>query len=191
MKIYTVDQFEVKPSITVEYVTRPDGSRFACFFLGEEGRGRKRVIIPVVLTMNAYRSWYDNGYVEVSEVRPKFGLKGLTRLEELVQEEKSEEYLVAFLGWIGFRGHNRLTDYDGNAVDKNKILAEGIIAQGAAGRVGWGSQWLLRVRPGDLFRFHVDGRLYGHPSDYVLVCTDKGPLLYTQEVWDAEQALKE
>jgi len=57
--------------------------------------------------------------------------------------------------------------------------------------MGWGSQWLLRTKPGDLFLYKVTGRLYGEPGDYVLACTDKGPLLYTQEVWDAEQALKE
>jgi hypothetical protein len=191
MRIFTVDKFEVKPSITVEYKTLPDGSKFACFLLGEEGRGRKQVIIPVVLTMNSCRTWLGDGAAEISEVRLKFGPKGTVVLEEMPHKENCEEYLVAFLGWIGFRGHNRLTDYDGNAVDKDKILAEGIIAQGAAGRMGWGSQWLLRVRPGDLFRFHVDGRLYGHPSDYVLTCTSRGPLLYSQEVWDAEQSLKE
>jgi len=190
MKIYTIDKYEMRPSVTVEHHPLPDGGRFACFTLGEEGRGRRRVIVPVILKPETYRHWFDKGFVEVTDVRPVFSMRGFSRLEELSQEEKTDEYLIVLLGWIGFRGHNALTDLDGNRLGSDVILAEGTIAQGQAGRVGWGSQWLLRVKVGDLLRYEVTGRLYGEPGKFVIHCTASGPHLYTEEVWNAIQDLE-
>jgi hypothetical protein len=43
-------------------------------------------------------------------------------------------------------------------------LAEGRIAQGDAGRMGWGTQLIAVVPKGAVFRTAYTGRLYGRPS---------------------------
>jgi len=47
--------------------------------------------------MNSYRSWFDDGTVEISEVRLKFGVKGNVVLEEMTSKEACSDYLVVFL----------------------------------------------------------------------------------------------
>jgi len=45
-----------------------------------------------------------------------------------------------------------------------RIILEGMIAQGAAGRMGCGKQLVAVIQPGTIFRTHYSGRLYGRPS---------------------------
>ena len=47
-----------------------------------------------------------------------------------------------------------------------KILAEGIIAEGAAGRAGHGYQYIAVIPNGRIFRTAYTGRLYGAPSSH-------------------------
>lgn len=50
-----------------------------------------------------------------------------------------------------------------------KILAQGKIAQGAAGRMGSGNQYIALLKPNDVVRIKYSGRLYGAPStDYLM-----------------------
>jgi hypothetical protein len=190
MKIYTVDRYGVNPFVEVTYRFLPDGSRHASFTIGESGRGRKLAIIPVVLRPSSRTSWEVEGHVAVENVEVCRNFHGYVYLKELEKPVEDDCYLIVFRGWIGFRGSNSLTDYEGRALSKNVVLAEGRIAQGEAGRMGAGSQWLLMVRVGDLLRYEVDGRLYGEPGSYVLACTSNGPVLYEEEVWYATQGIE-
>ncbi len=45
-----------------------------------------------------------------------------------------------------------------------EILIEGTIAQGGAGRMGWGTQMVAIIKRGVIFRTSYTGRLYGAPS---------------------------
>jgi len=45
-----------------------------------------------------------------------------------------------------------------------RVVVEGTIAQGAAGRMGCGQQLIAVIQPGTIFRTHYSGRLYGRPS---------------------------
>lgn len=62
-------------------------------------------------------------------------------------------------------------------LDKPKILAEGYCAQGDAGRMGGGAEYLIALQPGEGFSVHRSGRLYGE-SD--LICFS----------WDGESVSK-
>jgi hypothetical protein len=190
MKIYTVSRYGVNPFARVDTMFLPDGRSIPVITLGESGLGRKLTYIPVTLTPQSHEEWTKNGWVAVEGVTWKFNKKGYVHLFEEAAPSKGDEYLIVLLGWIGFRGCNALTDYDGNRLDSKVVLAEGIIAQGQAGRMGWGSQWLLKVRVGDRFRYKVSGRLYGEPGNLVIVCSANGPLLYEEDVYDTLQELE-
>jgi hypothetical protein len=190
MRIYTVDRYGINHFVKVENRFLPDGTKIPAFILGEEGRGRKLVFVPVFLTDKSLPYWEANGWVAVNAVSYRVNSKGYVHLWELDKPTEEGEYLIVFLGWIGFRGSNSLTDIDGNALGRDVVLAEGRIAEGIAGRMGAGSQWLLKVRVGDVYRYRVDGRLYGEPHSYILLCSSKGPVLYDEETWDAVQEYK-
>ena len=187
MKIYSVHQYGTSPFARVDTFFLPDGRSIPVITLGEEGRGRKLTYIPVTLTPQSHEEWNRDGWVSIENVTWRYNRKGYVHLFEEANPSKGDEYLIVLLGWIGFRGHNALTDYDGNSLGSGVVLAEGIIAQGQAGRMGWGSQWLLRVKVGDRFRYKVSGRLYGEPDSMVIVCSANGPLLYEEDVYDTLQ----
>jgi len=190
MKIYTVSRDGVDPSARVDTMFLPDGRNIPAVILGEEGCGRKLTYVPVTLTPASRQKWERDGWVEVEDVVWRYNRKGHVHLRELDEPSREDEYLVVLLGWIGFRGSNALTDSEGEALGREVVLAEGRIAQGAAGRMGSGSQWLLKVKPGDLLRYQVSGRLYGEPGEYVIHCTAAGPQLYSEEVWHAVSELE-
>ena len=190
MKIYTIDRCGISNFVKVESRFLPDGRKIPAFVLGEEGRGRKLVFVPVTLAPASQQKWERDGWAAVEDVKVGVNKKGYIHLFELDKPSEEDEYIIVFLGWIGFRGHNSLTDCDGNRLGGDTVLAEGIIAQGEAGRMGWGSQWLLRVKVGDRFRYKVTGRLYGDPGDLVVVCTKNGPVIYSEEVYDAIESIK-
>jgi len=178
MRIYTLDRWGINPFVKVETCFLPDGRSFPAFTLGEEGRGRKLVFVPVTLTPASRQKWERDGWASVENVSVFVNRKGFIHLKEEEGTSEDNEYLIVFRAWIGFRGHNSITYYEGGALGKDVILAEGTIAEGAAGRMGWGGQWLMKVRQGDVYRFQVTGRLYGEPGSFIIACTTNGPLVY-------------
>jgi len=190
MKIYSVHRYGISQFARVDTFFLPDGRSIPVVTLGEEGRGRKLTYIPVTLTPASRQKWGRDGWCAIEDVTWKFNKKGFVHLWEQDGSPQENEYLIVFLGWIGLRGCNALTDYDGNRLGKETVLAKGIIAQGRDGRMGWGSQWLLRVKVGDRFRYKVSGHLYGEPGSMVIVCSDNGPLLYEEDVYDTLQVFE-
>ena len=70
-------------------------------------------------------------------------------------------------------GEARPGHYHGNwAKFPGEILAEGIIAQGAAGRAGSGYQYIAVIPNGSVFRTAYTGRLYGNPSSHYFKVVD-------------------
>lgn len=62
-----------------------------------------------------------------------------------------------------------------------KVLVEGVIAQGAAGRMGSGSQKIALMPKGAVFRTGYSGRLYGDPSAHYYLWNGEQLLAATWE----------
>ena len=62
-----------------------------------------------------------------------------------------------------------------------EILASGVIAQGDAGRMGRGNQYVAVIPANAVFRTGYSGRLYGSPSEHYYIFKDEQLLAVTRE----------
>ena len=106
--------------------------------VGEEGRGRKQVAVP----LPEGSIIEDNMLVEVPS-------------------PDSAATVLCVRDFSGYRGTWTMTQQSGV-----KVIAEGFVAQGQAGAMGGGPEYLLSLRNGGSFRIEREGRLYGAPAIY-------------------------
>ncbi len=66
--------------------------------------------------------------------------------------------------------------------DLGKVIAEGRCAQGDAGRMGGGPEYLLALKPGARFSIQRQGRLYGSPGRLNVEITEDGRAVLT-DAW--------
>lgn len=66
-----------------------------------------------------------------------------------------------------------------------KIIAEGYSAQGIAGRMGGGPEYLIHLKEGQAIEIVRHGRLYGEPAVVRLTCCD-GKVVRSDPLKDAE-----
>lgn len=183
MKVYTIESGKVSEGAIVEMLAlKGAGIEIPAVIVGEEGRGRERGVLPVQLTNCQYKEWQEKG-----RVRIMFAEVGTTKAgkPKLLAKDKDsagndEKIVCVFRTHIGFRGGNNHTgdrtgeeEYDDWGTKKTRptfapfpgeILVRGIIAQGAAGRMGSGEQLVAVMPPKCVFRTTYSGRLYGAPS---------------------------
>lgn len=148
MKCYTVKAQKIAEGIE----TRDGAVR-----VGESGRGRKLVSVPVP---------------QGAEV---VGMKVGTLISVPAKNQPEGAVLVAFRDCSGFRGGWTLSDKIGVAV-----LAEGACAQGDAGRMGGGPEYLAVVADGGSATINRSGRLYGAPT--TLRVKNAGGVLTVEDV---------
>ena len=124
--------------------------------VGEEGRGRKLVTVPMPVSSN-----FDTEmeYSPVSVVRH-------------IPTSHNDVVAALFIhDQSGYRGTWKLCrDMDGEELDPSEIgtvIARGWAADGTAGRMGGGPEYLVLVHPGQ-FIIHRSGRLYGE-AEYLAV----------------------
>ena len=194
MKLFTVTKRGVENGIAVEF------DRFFFLAVGEEGRGRKKVRLPMVdelgkstlktvpcpgrgrISMTPYTckicgevytpqhiAFRGNGYMHTTGTVEAPGVlqrasvictkaKGTL----LLVPEKDDDNKKAFVKLAveaGFRGTTKAEFSDGV-----RVLKEGICAQGAAGRMGRHSEYLIAMEPGAYAIVERFGRLYGDLS---------------------------
>jgi hypothetical protein len=162
MKLFTVtvggSQLVASPGIVPERFTLKNGTEIPSLLLGEHGRGRalEVVAMPHATIGETY------GYGELGETRA-----GKPKIR--VGKHEDDEYLlIAVLASIGFRGSNALE----LPSEGSEIITAGRIAQGAAGRAGAGSQWLLKLPKNESFSVTYGGRLYGASSKRTFFLND-------------------
>ena len=126
----------------------------AAIRVGETGRGRKLVSVPV-----------PQG-AEVADGR---------LLAVPAKNQPAGAVLVAFRDHSGFRGGWSLSDRQGVIV-----LAEGECAQGDAGRMGGGPEYLAVVADGGSATVNRSGRLYGKAA--TLRVRNAGGVLAVEDV---------
>jgi len=125
--------------------------------IGEEGRGRKMIAVPLPAG------------TEIDKVEEYSIVSVVRRIST-----SHDDVVVALLieDQSGFRGTwwlcRDLSDNDElNPEEIGYIIAKGWCAEGAAGRMGGGPEYLILARPGK-FIIHRKGRLYGDP-EYIAV----------------------
>jgi hypothetical protein len=134
------------------------GANVRCLVLGEEGRNRKIVYVRMNMPKDITTMYRCN--VEYNTA----GHVMLSYVDENLITTASNTALIYFPARIGFRGGNQLL-----LPNKENILAKGRIAQGDAGRMAAGSQWLFTLDSGTTAHFTITGRTYGRPSEYRIV----------------------
>jgi hypothetical protein len=192
MKIFTVGNGTAKLGAKVSIV----GNNVEIFAIcvGEVGRGRKLGYIPIGGIPNTTTVTTNVVITNVVISQTRIGFPKFTAITpETDTGTGTEECVVVFRHTGGFRGGAELTgdrvDFDNPALFRDfpgKILQEGIIAQGAAGRMGGNSQYIARIRRGQVFRIKRWGKLYGNPSSYY-GCFDDGKI--TLVTWEDREAL--
>lgn len=169
--------------------------------VGEDGRGRHLVRVPVpdgaqvrdgVLVAAPAPRVAPDAVVLVS-VRDHSGFRGSW---ELTAARPDQEWDIIASNAAAHRppdGHGPLAREAGHDEDlfgtklcpacvpvpprqsaKVTVLAEGYCAQGDAGRMGGGPEYLLALRPGDAVELVSSGRLYDKPSTYRLAIEGDG-----------------
>ena len=168
-RIFTISSGEVTNGALVEtYDLSGANVSIPAIIVGERGRGRSLGILPVELPKDLYREWKQNGAVTIQTAKVGKTKAGKSKLFACFENVSNDKIIAVFRTKIGYRGSNSHT---GDRIDEKnykefpgQILASGWIAQGAAGRMGYGQQLVTLVPKGVVFRTGYSGRLYGGPD---------------------------
>lgn len=170
MKIFTIAAGSIRTGAEVETLTLTSGVKIPAIMIGEEGRGRKRGVIPVALLPDTYAVWETKGKTIINFVTLTQTKAGKPKFIQADQDDGEEQAVMVLRTPIGFRGWNA----HGEKFDKDSVtgdlpgetLASGYIAEGIAGRMGGGDQYVIVIEKGTFWAVKLGGRLYGKPSRY-------------------------
>jgi hypothetical protein len=191
MKIFTIASGDVTEGARVDSFTlKGAGATIPAILVGEEGRGRKLGVLPVQLLPSSYKEWQEGKDIMIYSAEVGETRAGKPKLVETSGIANASFCICIFRTKIGYRGGNSHTGDRDGGVRKDywgeehptfhpfpgEVLCEGEIAQGAAGRMGSGSQIVAVMPAGIVFRTGYSGRLYGAPSAHYYVYRD-GQLL--------------
>ena len=187
MKIFTIRPPEVKEGVGVEKLTLLNGVVIDTIQVGEQGRGRKLGIVPVKLLTE----WDGKGGRTLKNVTLGTTQSGNPKFYEIpAEEDKDEDVILVFRTRYVFRGHNyhyiifsngERWGFDNYIGPEFKVITKGIIADGQAGCMAWGSQYIIVVRPPMKFFVQLTGRLYGHPGEFYVYVKKDGVSILTPE----------
>ena len=202
-RIFTIESGSVRQGAIVEKLTLKGAQTdIPAILIGEEGRGRQRGVLPVTLTALQQKEWSEKGYVTIQFAETGTSQSGKPKL--IARESGSDEKIIAvFRTKIGFRGGNSHTgDRNGKeeysefgliktrntfAPFPGEKIVEGRIAQGTAGGMGSGEQFVA-ILPKDVwFRTAYSGRLYDAPGAHYYRWDGKDLSAMT---WDERQTLE-
>lgn len=177
-RAFTVSSGTVEEGARVDRLNlKGAGIEIPAILIGQSGRGRSLGVLPVRLTNNQHKGWQDEKGAEVFFAEVGQTKAGKPKLLSRTAADSEEKIIVIFRTKIGFRGSNSHTgDRTGETREEygeeypifsefpGEIIAEGVIAQGGAGRMGSGHQLIAVMPKGIVFRTGYGGRLYGAPS---------------------------
>jgi hypothetical protein len=194
VKTYTIENGQSKEGILVQTKELSSCIKIPVVQIGEEGRGRQLSFLPVELNATSRIKFDAEEQVNINHVSLGKTQKGGHKLIEAANTLTNDKCLIVFRTHIGFRGSNshtgdRVDEYDPDNIEflpfPCEILAEGRIAQGAAGGMGSGKQLIAIAEKDTVFRTSYSGRLYGAPSSHYYLYTGSQILSAT---WDERVA---
>jgi hypothetical protein len=159
--------------------------------VGEEGRGRRQGVLTVKLAASDEMIWIEKNGFRIVAAEVGKTQAGAAKLIAKPMADSDEAVIVVFRTGIGFRGGNSHTgDRDKEKSTEGNLqflpfpgekLVEGVIAQGDAGGMGSGEQFVAVIQKGVVFRASRSGRLYGAPASHYYVWTGEKLIAAT---WD-------
>lgn len=165
MKAFTITHGRIENYIQPILYKATNGNEYPVVAVGESHRGSKFSFVPI---HNC--EIVDNKISPVTDVSIASTKSGKPLLQACKHYDFPDECLVVFTTPIGFRGYN---EHTGGKKDENsfypfpgEILAEGIISQGTAGRMGAGHQLIAVMPIGLTFRTFKGGRTYGSEKEF-------------------------
>lgn len=196
MKIFTIESGKVTEGAKVDSFTlKGAGVTIPAIIVGEEGRGRELGVLPIQLLPDSYKEWQEKGCVYIRFAKVGTTKAGKPKLFQTEDADTTEKCICVFRTMIGFRGGNSHTGDRNGGTEKDywgteqptfhpfpgEVLCEGEIAQGAAGRMGYGDQIIAVMPENVVFRTAYHGRLYGAPGAHYYIFRD-GQIL--SATWD-------
>ena len=188
MKLYTINSGDVFEGIEVgTFEFQNSEIKIPAVIVGEKCRGSKIGVLPVSLSPSSYKEWQEKGTTTIL-----FANIGKTKSDKpkLLQTDKDETpnvFCTTFYTKIGFRGSN---DHTGDVSGEEKpehlkfpaeIIADGVISQGDAGRMGSGEQYVAILPYNTVFRTSYSGRLYGNADAHFYYHNKTKLLVATKE----------
>lgn len=167
--------------------------------VGETGRGRKETLVPIPnsATVDGERLVAVPGPATVVLIKDHSGFRGSWQLVEYATHRCTLEDRLpepapnpqwrdervcpdcgeVFLGGATQFHHPAAPARPINPHELGIVLGEGFCAQGDAGRMGGGPEYLIALTPGIRFSIRRGGRLYGAVARINVELTDGVPLL--------------
>ena len=197
-RVFTIESGSVKEGAVVETLhLKGAGIDIPAIFVGEQGRGRERGVLPVQIPSALQAEWKEKGQVRIASAEVGTTKAGKPKLYARVGEgiDAGDRVICVFRTKIGFRGGNSHTGDRTGETKKGafgdehitfldfpgETLVSGCIAQGMAGRMGGGEQSVATMPKGVVFRTGYSGRLYGSPSAHYYLWNGERLLAVT---WD-------
>lgn len=173
MLVFTLSNGKATQGATISTALVAGGSvKLPVVQVGESGRGRKLSYLPVQLLDN--KAFLEGETVTITHAAVGSTKNGGAKLLEGRPSTNGDKCIVVLRTHIGFRGGNSHTgDREGTGEDgkatgflpfPGEVLTEGRIAQGDAGNMGSGSQLIVVMPKGVVWRTSYSGRLYGAPG---------------------------
>jgi hypothetical protein len=209
MKIFKINGENIFEGVFVDSLKiKSTNTAIPVIQVGEEGRGRYLASIPIQLVTESYRKWQAGEPVNIRYASIGFTRAGAPKIIEERGNDCTTHCLIINVSDIGFRGGNYhftegvedtrevSIDIDGwaekclrnvnarigssikNAVD---LLSAGLIAQGDAGRMGNGIQYIGILTRDKIIGTERFGRLYGEPDTCFYFFNGSDLLVATKE----------
>jgi len=193
VRVYTVFRYsDVEPKIHVG----PD----RMIAVGETGRGRERVLVPVPNGVTLTPEGIQGGFALTEApgtgalilIRDQSGFRGSWTLGGPYRatgcpQGKHIPYGEGDCPRCGGRYEHQamvLSELPAGV----RILAQGRCAQGMAGRAGGGPEYLLWAPPGTVLGVSRSGRTYGTPAEYYISVGSDGTVTLTDIVAEVKSA---
>ena len=192
MQVYTLNSGTIEAGATVSrFSLKSADITIPVIGVGEYGRGREYDFVAVSLLPENYITFMEGKEkVHIYYANLTSTKSGRNKLAEtLYDETPSDGFIAVMPTMIGFRGSNEHTGDIKEIVDgktkyydfPGEVLAMGIIAQGAAGYAGSGSQLIAKVPYCTWFATKYYGRLYGNPDRHWYYHDGEKLLCFTDE----------
>jgi len=166
LKVYTIFGPTVEDGAEVQEFTLSSGAKISAVLVGEKGRGRELGVLPVVGVRPGERI-YAAQLGRTASDKPKL-------IAAATEHAVPAPVIAVLRTGIGFRGSN---SHEGEFMP----IVRGVVAQGAAGRMGSGEQLIALLPEGKVLKVRRFGRLYGAPPEYHYVLRQGKILVATPE----------
>lgn len=177
MKIYEIKEEKINPPV-VGVFTLSNGVKIPAITIGEKGRGRQCGVLPVKLRKESLKKWKKDKKVKIQYATISETRTHRPKIIETKNSENSDEdrVILVLRSPIGFRGSNE------HRFDRKvTCLVEGVIAQGEAGGMGSGRQYVVVSPIPNKITLTISGRRYGKPHGYIYTISREGVSVMTDK----------